>query len=472
MPGCAAADCAPALRRDGMMALVRWMRLCAALLALTGCGSELPRDPADERPDPGWPPPPPAPQRGRPEFRAIQAEPGSDRVWFVHRAVADLKARPTVATSHIAFGLPDSEHTYARLDTTGTVGKLTAPLGNGVVFHIARDSDTRDVFALFHYGLLVPATQVRSSSHDHQSFRLSPSRKLILSTEASSQELHLLHIASLSDQPLTRVVASPDLVEWAHNSDVFYVVQADGDDAVLYRYTQSTHIEIIRIPGAPGSGVTLSRDDRFAGFEVMIPEVPGPVLALVSLSSGQTRLGGGTRVEAFTNDHRAVISDGFTSIRLVDPESGTSGEPVALPRFASITALRHRGALIVFPASPEDRPFLYRIADGTRTPLPYRVNPQTMYEHPTRDELWDWSEHDKMLRRIDLATGAGNVIAIDVEAITYRPETDQAILGLTSHRILWMPLDLNKHAEPSIEIQDPNDRKWADGFPLDPLERL
>jgi hypothetical protein len=447
----------------------------ALLLAFGGCSPDNPGLPPSGGGPDGGPPhgggqPPPGPTRGTHEISALHVEPGGERVWVVHDAVADVHAMPTVTTSHLGVYTPATGEFADVLDTTGTLGKAILFPRNGRVLYVTRRGTDRDVFVLLDATTRRPLDQ-RSYPGDREAFRLSPSGRLVLSTDESDHRLHLLDTATLIDQPLPYILAALEFLEWAHNDDVFYVVQPDGAEAVVQRYDLRTadlaHLLpppaiVARLSGALGPfPMILSLDDRFAAFEVRQPPTQPPFeehqIALVALATGNTRFVPGLSAEAFTNDHRAVIYDGLTKLRIADPATGTATQPVTVPCLLAITALRRHDALMIFPLTIRGPVFLYRIADGARTPLSTWVDSRTMYERPGHDEIWEWFEFGETLSRFDLATGNETIVATHVQNMDYRPEADDAIIGRNDHSIQQLPLDPTRAPSPPTELPDPND---------------
>jgi hypothetical protein len=447
------------------MSLVRCS--AALLLALAGCSADTRGHPGPASGPDGGPPvgggqPLPGPTRGRHAISALHVEPGGERVWVVHSAVADVDATPTVTTSHLGVYNPTS-HVFAEvLDTTGTLDKATLFPGNGRVLHVTQRGTDRDVFVLLDAVTRRPLDQ-HSYPGDRDTFRLSPSGRLVLSRDETGRRLHLLDTATLIDQPLPDTFTSLAVVEWAHADDVLYVVQPEGAEAVVQRYDLRTAdlarplpalAAITRLSGSRGPTLILSLDDRFAAFA--LTQQPSAKIALVALATGTATIVPGLLAEAFTNDHRAVISQGTTELRIVDPATGAATATLTLHDLVSITALRRRDALMISSLSFGGPVFLYHIVDGARTPLSRLVDPGFMYERPDHDEIWEWSTFGS-LSRFDLATGDATVVATDVEAMDYRPAADDAILGRTDHRIQQLPLDPSRAPSTPIELADPND---------------
>jgi hypothetical protein len=348
------------------------------------------------------------------------------------------------------------------LDTTGTLGEAILFPGPGRLLHVTRRGTDRDVFVLLDTTARRPLDQ-RSYPGDRGNFRLSPSGRLLLSTDASDHRLHLLDTQTLIDQPLPDLLTSLDSVEWDHADDVFHFVRADATDAIVQRYDLRTAdlaqplpapTTIARVAGSPLLRLLVSLDDRFAAFE--LTQQPASKIALVGLATGNTTVVSGLRAEAFTNDHRVVITDGSTVLRIVDPATGAATDPVTLPGVVSITALRRRDALLIGPLSIAGSPFLYRIADGARTPLSRRIDTTTMYERPGHDEIWEWSEFSDALSRFDLTTGTAALVATDVEQIAFRPDADGALLA-TDHQLQQLPLSSTTGPGSPTLLPDPND---------------
>lgn len=447
------------------------LRLFAALLlAVGGCSADNPGHPRPGGGPDGGPlldggQPPPGPTRGRHAISALHVEPGGERVWVVHGAVADVDATPKVTTSHLGVYTPATRGFSDVLDTTGTLGKAILFPGNGRVLHVTRRGTDRDVFVLLDAAARRSLDQ-RSYLGDRGRFRLSPSGRRVLATDESDRRLHLLDTATLIDQPLPYIFTAIDFVEWAHTDDVLYVVQPEGAEAVVQRYDLRTAdlaqplpppATVARMSGAPGPILILSLDHRFAAFEVRRPPFGENQIALVALATGNTRFVPGLFAKPFTNDHRAVIYDGFTKLRIVDPATGTTTQALTVPGVVAITALRRRDALMITPLTIRGPGFLYRIADGARTPLSRRVDTSMMYERPGHDELWEWFEFAETLSRFDLATGNAAVVATGVQNMDYRPEADDAILGRSGHWIQQLPLDPTRAPSPQTELPDPND---------------
>lgn len=387
------------------------LRISTALvLAVTGCfgRSDSPTHDPDPVPDPAQPPPPgggsnPPPQgiRGPQKMSDVHVEPGGERVWIVHHTVADLNARPTVDTARLAVFVPDTGELAEVLDTTGTLGKRILFPTAGRVLYVTQAGTTSDIFVSVDSVARKPLARA-SYPGNRNNFRVSPTGRAVISTDATDRKLHLLDTSTLVDQAVPSI-AGPDTIQWAPGQDVIYALQRSATTTELQRYDLRTAdlghpvappSRVATLPGA-GLGVTVSLDHRHAAVALLVSG--SRQVALVDTTTGNSMLFPGDAASGFTRDGRAIVwqPTGSThhDLRLVDPVTGNATPSVATEFEASASVtLRDHDALLVQSASYDGMPFVYSLADGTQTEFGGAQFRSSLFERPGHPELWMWTE--------------------------------------------------------------------------------
>jgi hypothetical protein len=460
------------------------LRLMTALaLAMTGCLLDH-GDPPDRGggpiPDPGQQPPsgggtttPPKTQRGPQKMSDVHVEPGGERVWIVHHAVADVAVHPNVTTAHLGVFVPETREFVDVLDTTGTLGKRILFPGNGRVLYVTQRGTDRDVFALVDAVARKPLAQ-RSYPGDRDNFRMSPTGRAVLSSNKADHLAHLLDTASLVDRPMSLAIVDEDDVVWAPGEDLLYALQVAPATTQLVRYDLRTAdlsaplpppTVIATDPGFYGA-IAMSADGRYLGVVSRSSDDASQVV-LIDATTRAAITVAGDAVTGFTRDGRAIVwqtnADSTQDFRLVDPVTGLAAETVVtgwlLP---TAVPLRDHDLLLVDAfdvfVNPEPAPFLYHTADGTRTPSTAgAAYASSMFERPGHDEVWMWFEYLPTLRRFDLATGALTDVALGDDSVDYRAATDDIVIGSFAPSLRRLSMATGKDVGPPLYLTDPND---------------
>lgn len=447
----------------------------ALILALTGCFDH--RDPPTHDPDPvpdpgpqspptgGGDPPPPA-GRGPQKMSDVHVEPGGERVWIVHHTVANINARPTVDTARLAVFVPDTGELAEVLDTTGTLGKRLLFPTAGRVLYVTQAGTATDIFVSVDSVARKPLAKA-SYSGNRGNFRVSPTGRAVISTDATDRKLHLLDTATLVDQAVPGI-AAPDTIQWAPGQDVIYALQLLPTTTELRRYDLRTAdlgrpiappARVVTLPGT-GLSVTVSLDGRHAAVALVV--AGSSQVALVDLTTGNSMLFPGDGASGFTRDGRAIVwqptGPNRHDMRLVDPVTGNATAPVAieLQKPTSVT-LRDHDALLVESASHDAIPFVYNLGDGARTEFDAAQFRSSLFERPGHPELWIWVELGDVLYRCDLTTGAMDEMLRDVDSVDYRPDRDELVYNTFQPSLGRLSLATGKDLVPLRVVPDPND---------------
>jgi hypothetical protein len=458
------------------------LRLSAALvLAMAACLSS-PGDSGGQGcvhvPDPGPPQPggggqsPPKVRRGPQKMSDVHVEPGGDRVWIVHHAVADLDAVPNVTTAHLGVWVPDTGEFAEVLDTTDTLGKRILFPGTGRVLYVTQRGTDRDVFVTVDTVARQPLAQ-RTYPGDRTNFRVSPSGRAVLSTDKTDAKLHLLDTASLVDQAMPDGIGDPDDIAWAPGDDVLYALQLAPGTIQLVRYDLRTAdlsaplappTVVAADPGFYGA-IAVSPDARYLGIASGSSHVK-----LIDTTTGAARAVAGESISGFARDGRAIIwqtnTDNMRDFRLVDPATGAAAPTVATGwLFPVARPLRSHDILLVDALDqalhPDVPPFLYHTGDGTRTASPSASTSaafaSSSFERPGHDELWMWFEYDAALRRLDLTTGETSDVVDGDDSVDYRAAADDIVIGGFRPSLRRLAMATGHDLGAPLVLADPND---------------
>jgi hypothetical protein len=461
--------------------------LTALVLAMTGCsyhygdlgsfGGDPVPDPVPQPPPGGGSQSPPKIRRGPQKMSDVHVEPGGERVWIVHHAVANLDVSPNVTTAHLGVYVPATGEFVEVLDTTDTLGKRILFPGNGRVLYVTQRGTAVDVFVTVDAVARRPVAQ-RTYPGDRNNFRVSPSGRAVISTNQADAKLHLLDTASLVDQVMPGGIVEPDELAWAPGEDVLYALQRAPGTIHLVRYDLRTaDLSALLAPPAviaadPGfhGAIAVSADARYLGVGGTASDDSSRV-TLIDTTTLAVRTVAGESVSDFARDGRAIVwqsnSDSTHDFRLVDPATGASASTVATGwRFPIARPLRSHDIVLVGALDQgvdSDLPsFLYHTGDGTRTPSPSAafesaVFASSSFERPGHDELWMWFEYDAALRRLDLATGAiGDVVSGD-DSVDYRAAADNIVIGSFVPSLRRLSMATGKTLGAPLVLADPND---------------
>lgn len=448
----------------------------ALVLALTGCldHSDLPAHGPDPVPDPGQQSPPaggsnaPPPAGRRPQQMSdVHVEPGGERVWIVHHTVTNINARTTADIARLAVFVPDTGELAEVLDTTDTLGKRILFPTAGRVLYVTQAGSATDIFVSVDSVARKPLAKA-SYPGNRGNFRVSPTGRAVISTDAADGKLHLLDTATLVDRALPGV-DQPDMIQWAPGQDVIYALQLSATTTDLQRYDLRTAdlgrpvappVRVTTLPGT-GLGVTVSLDDRHAAVALVVSG--SPQVALVDLTTGSSMLFPGDVASGFTRDGRAIIWQPVGPTRhdmqLVDPVTGNATLSVAteFEQPTSVTLSDH-DALLVQSASYDAVPFVYHLGDGAQTEFEVAQFRSSLFERPGHPELWIWVElGGGALYRCDLTTGAVDEMLSDVDSVDYRPDRDELVYNTFQHSLGRRSLATGKDIVPLQVVPDPND---------------
>jgi hypothetical protein len=406
--------------------------------------------------------------RGEQTMSGVHVEPGGERVWMVHSAVADITATPMVTTAHLGVYVPAPLGFFEVLDTTGVVDKQIVFPGNGRVLYVGQRAAGRDVFALIDAVARKPLAQ-RTHPGDRTDFRISPSGRVLLSVDKTDHTVRLLDTGTLSEQvvPAQHI---PSLV-WAPGEDVLYGVRLGTDTGQLLRYDLRTAdlgaplpppVPVVTLPATAG-GICMSPDGRHAAIAFTARDPSGIArnkVALVDLATGGfVSADGGVLPSDFTNDNRAIVWHvAPREFVLVDPTTGASSAPVAVDlMLPTLRPLRHHDLLLIGPvADPTGMlppPFLYRISDGARIPVRGLRPGNLAFEHPDRSEAWTLGP---VVMRLDLATGKLDTIASGADGADVRVASDEIVIGV-AHTVRRLSMATGQYTGSPFELPDPND---------------
>jgi hypothetical protein len=407
----------------------------------------------------------------------VHVEPGGERVWIVHHAVANLDAFPNVTTAHLGVYVPATGEFAEVLDTTDTLGKRILFPGNGRVLYVTQRGTAFDVFVTVDAVARRPLAQ-HTYPGDRTNFRVSPSGRAVISTTQADAKLHLLDTASLVDQVVPGFLLEPDNIAWAPGEDVLYALRAAPGTTELVRYDLRTAdlsaplaspTVLAADPGFDGA-IAMSADARYLGVGGIASSGPSHV-TLIDTTTNAARTVAGDSVSDFARDGRAIVwhsnSDSTQDFRLVDPATGASAPTVATGwLFPFVKPLHSHDILLVGAldeAANSGAPaFLYHTGDGTRTPSPAApfesaVFASSSFERPEHDELWMWFEYEAALRRLDLATGAiGDVVSGD-DSVDYRAAADDIVIGSFAPSLRRLSMATGKTLGAPLALADPND---------------